>query len=222
MGGHGNYGGAICIMCGISFIFLAITVVFISLSCVRFIPIMNNSKKAEPLIGTRENLIHYNYTQEYDEECEDNLISFLNEGIYETFNLKIEQIHKYSKGLIYILFIIIGLEVITIIIFLCIFCVKSDKMEKILFIFGLLYILGLVLNIIFFILLSIYYFKGKYKELENFAYCGFFDSNNFMETYDYIFEIKKNFKKGFIFDIIFISLIFVLIIIGVILKIICK
>ena len=51
-----------------------------------------------------------------------------------------------------------------------------------------------------------YYYKGKYGDFEEFGGCYFFDKNKFMEEYDFIFKIKKNFKKVCIINIISISL----------------
>ena len=211
----------IFVILGISII---ISIVCIILSCVWLFPVMNNSKKKEPPIEIRESLILSNSNLE-NAECVDNLYSFIDKGAYETFNINMKEIHKYSTGLISILFIIIGGNLIAFITFLICACQNpnsvSDLVKSICFCGGLLYILGSILNLIFFIILSVYYYKGKYKGLEDFSKCNIFDYNDFMDIYGFIFKIQKNYKKIFITDIVFICLNFCLFLFTIIL-IICS
>ena len=183
------------------------SVVCIILGWVWLFPVMNNSEKNER-IEKAQSLILYRSDIEYSDKCINNLDLFLKNGTYETFNINMKRIHKYSKGLLFILFIIIGSNVISFIAFInCACCSNSTDFTKFIFCCGcLLYILGTILNLIFFILLSVYYYKGKFKEFEEFSKCGFIDSKKFMETYDFIFIIHKNYQKVFIVDLIFICL----------------
>ena len=153
-------------------------------------------------------MVLYKSNSEFRSECDYNLDSFLDEGAYETFNIKMKQIHKYSTGLISILFIEIGLNIIAYVAVFILAIVKSDS-DAIALIFichKLLDIIVSILNLIFFIILSVYYYKGKYKEFENFSNCYFFDYDNFMDIYGCVFKVQKNYKKVFILDIIFLSL----------------
>ena len=188
---------------------LGISIIFITLNCVWLFPVMNNSKKKEPPIEIRESLVLYRSNSEENAyECNNNLDSYLEKGAYETFNIKMNQIHKFSTGLISILLIEVGLGVIAFTIIIILVIVKQNS-EAVIWVYlsdKLLDMLLSLLNLIFFIILSVYYYKGKYKELEDFSNCYFFDNNNFMEIYGSVFEVQKNYKKVFILDIIFISL----------------
>ena len=197
-------------LCVILILTLGIPVVFITLNCVWLFPVMNNSKKKEPPMETRESLVLYNSNSEYTYECNNNLDSFLEKGAYETFNINMKQIHKFSTGLISILLIEVGLSVIGFITIIILAIVKpdSDAVVWIYCCYKLLDTLLSLLNLIFFIILSVYYYKGKYNEFKDFSNCYFFDYNNFMENYGSVFEVQKNYKKVFILDIIFICLSF--------------
>ena len=197
-----------CIICTILIITLSISVIFITLNFVWLFPVMNDSKKKEPPNEIRQSLILYESNSGIQYDCDYNLISFLDKGAFETFNIKMKQIHKYSTGLISILFIDIGLSVIAFVAIIILTIVKSNS-DATVFIYccqKLLNALCEILNLIFFILLSVYYYKGKYKELEDFSTCYFFDYDRFMDTYDFIFKVQKNYKKVFILNIIFLSL----------------
>ena len=185
---------------------IVIAVLFLTLNFVWMFPIMNNSKKDEPSIETRYSLISYynrksktnfRFLEYSDVKCDDVLPDFLEKGVYETFNIKMSKVYKFSKAYIIILFIQLGIIVLAIVI---------------LFITGIAFIYtcidGIIslINLIFFIILSVYYKKGEYDDLEEFGGCYFFKKDEFMDVYEYIFKMDKNFKKAFIFNIVFISL----------------
>jgi len=65
-----------------------------------------------------------------------------------------------------------------------------------------------LLNLIFFILLSVYFYKGKIDEFKDFSECFFFDKMNFDKTFEYIYLIYKNCKKIFIVDLIYLCISF--------------
>ena len=102
----------------IIFINLVISLTLIILNFVWLFPVMNNSKKEEPLVEN-ENILVPNYINlDLDSlrsskgDCEKNLYDIYEDGVYETFNFKMKEIHKYSTGLVSILFIQIGLDII--------------------------------------------------------------------------------------------------------------
>lgn len=115
-------------------------------------------------------------------------------------------IHKFSKGLLVIFFIEIGdivLFFIGIIIgiiinkeeaVLCSTCLKLC-----------LDILISILNLIFFILLSVNYYQSSFKDFEDFGIC-YYLNGDFSSTYQYIFNLMKDFNKVFILNIVFLSL----------------
>jgi hypothetical protein len=60
--------------------------------------------------------------------------------------------------------------------------------------------------LIFFILFSVYFYKGKIDDFKYFRECSFFDERNFNKAYDYIFLVYKNSLKVFIVNLIYISI----------------
>ena len=173
---------------------------------------MNNSKKDESLVEIGSllavNVANLDSLRASKDNCENNLYNSMEEGVYKTFNFKMKEIHKYSTGLVSILFIQIGLFIIIFIWgFLLLMMTSSAKGWG--SIFGTLYIFYLILsqiaailNLVFFILLSVYYYKGKIDEFKDFRECNFFDEANFNKTYEYIFLVYKNCKRVFIVDLI--------------------
>ena len=119
----GDTGMTICVLV----IRIIIALAFVALNLVWLFPVMNNSKKDEPPIEKlscflpNKNNLRYLDSSEID--CDSKGEEFSEKGAYETFNFKMKQIHKYSKGLIAIFFIQAGLVVLFVLIFIiCLFC----------------------------------------------------------------------------------------------------
>ena len=197
----------------IIFINLAISLTLIILNFVWLFPVMNNSKKEEPLVEN-ENILVPNYNNlDLDSlrsskgDCEKNLYDIYEDGVYETFNFKMKEIHKYSTGLVSILFIQIGLDIIYIVGLFISFLIDSENCGGIIVILYLILPkIALLLNLIFFILFSVYFYKGKIDDFKFFSECSFFDERNFNKTYDYIFIVYNNCKKAFIVNLIYLSI----------------
>lgn len=104
-------------------------------------------------------------------------------------------IHKYSKILIIVLFIQVGVNGLALIIlFLTDLAIIYTTIDEII----------AIINAIIFIILSVNYYKGKYNDFEDFSECYFLNKEEFIDAYQHIFIIQKNFKKFFIFNIVFI------------------
>ena len=96
---------------------------------------------------------------------------------------------------------------------LCLFCaflresafgkeeVKNFMLDSLAF-----FIIIFILNLIFFILLSVYYYKGNYGNFLDFRECEFIDVDNFDNIYGYISKVFKNCK--IIFASYLIALVF--------------
>ena len=202
-----------CLSNCITFINLAISLTLIILNFVWLFPIMNNSKKEEPLV---ENgiILAPNYDNlDLDSlrfskgDCDQNLYGIYEDGVYETFNFKMKEIHKYSTGLVSILFIQIGFDIIYIIGFIIAVLIDSENCGAIILILYLILPkIVLLLNLIFFILFSVNFYEGKIDDFKYFRECSFFDETNFNKTYDYIFLVYKNCKKVFIVNLIYLCL----------------
>jgi hypothetical protein len=197
----------------IIFINLVISLTLIILNFVWLFPVMNNSKKEEPLVEN-ENILVPNYINlDLDSlrsskgDCEKNLYDIYEDGVYETFNFKMKEIHKYSTGLVSILFIQIGLDIIYIVGLFISFLIDSEACGGIIVLFYLILPkIASLINLIFFILFSVYFYKGKIDDFKFFSECSFFDERNFNKTYDYIFIVYNNCKKAFIVNLIYLSI----------------
>jgi len=166
--------------------------------------IMLNSKKKEPSMETRYsvlnnsydwnltdwNLSDWNYTES---KCtEEQLGNFLENGVYVTFNFKMKKINRYSKGLLSLAFIGAFFS-------LCLFASMQfayiDREEKVgLYLCSLYNVIIFILDLIFFILLSVYYYKGKYGDFLDFRECDFIDIDSFNDNYGYISKVFKHCK----------------------------
>ena len=120
-----------CFRAVIIIISIVLSIVFVTLNLVWLFKVMNNSNKEEPSQEKRISLLNANidgYLNHQNEECLKMVNQFIDEGIYETFNFKIKHINKYSKGLLSLFFIQIGI-VFLIIIGIIIFIIL-DSEEK--------------------------------------------------------------------------------------------
>jgi hypothetical protein len=158
-------------------------------------PVMVNSGKDEP---SEDFPITSNPT-ESDGICKEYLDKFINEevGVYEAFNFKMKNIHKYSLGLVCLLIIQPGLILLLVLIFALInsFCFNGKCGNSFYGIIdGLKYLIFLLI-ILFYVLLQVNYNKSKNKDFEDFSKCLFIDSDEFSEKYDNIFKVIKNMTK---------------------------
>ena len=188
------------IVCSLFLIRIGLSALFLSLNFVWIYPIKNNSNKEEPSADIRSSLISNSYSnsktlENSDADCDVNLQNFIENGAYETFNIKMTNIQKYSKIFITLLFIQVGINGLAIIIlFLTSLAIIYTTIDEII----------AIINTIIFIILSVNYYKGKYDDFENFSECYFLNKEEFRDTYQHIFIIQKNFKKFFILNIVFI------------------
>ena len=58
-----------------------------------------------------------------------------------------------------------------------------------------------IINLIVFILFSVYYHKGKINDFRDFSKCNFFTQSYFEESFNYIFIVYDNCKKVFFINI---------------------
>jgi len=188
------------LVCGLFLTRLGLSILFLTLNFVWIYPIKTNSKIEEPSDDKRSSLISNSYSnskslENSDVDCDTRLPDFLEKGAYETFNIKMTNIHKYSKIFIIILYIQVGVNGLALIIlFLTNLAIIYTTIDEII----------AIINAIIFIILAVNYNKGKYNDFEDFSECYFLNKEEFTESYQHIFIIKKNFKKFFIFNIVFI------------------
>ena len=74
------------------------------------------------------------------------------------------------------------------------------------YIFALIRIILSILDLIFFIIISVNYYKSNFDDFEDFSECKYFIDTDFNKDYDFVFVVKRNFKKFFILTLITIGL----------------
>ena len=189
------------------FIILASSFVLIILELIWITPVMKNSKK-EPLFEIGSSLLpkyeHKGSLAISEGNCEKYLYNSLKNGVYETFNFKMKEIHKYSTGI----FVIFILQISFGLIIILSACGNGfDECQLVVFVIG--FIITLLLNFIFFILFSVFFYKRKIDEFKDFSKCSFFDETNFNYIFGFVFSVYKNGKKAFIVDLLFVILNFI-------------
>ena len=117
-----------------------------------------------------------------------------------------KDINKFSKGLISINFIDMGLVILTIIFCIIFAFIDQEKVKTILSLYKTLNYLSSLLNLVFFVIISVYYYERKTKEFENFGKCESLDKENFNKIYEYIFIVYDNYFKVFVVNLISLSI----------------
>ena len=189
------------------FIILASSFVLSILELVWITPVMKNSKK-EPLFEIGSSLLpkyeHKGSLAISEGNCEKYLYNSLKNGVYETFNFKMKEIHKYSTGI----FVIFILQISFGLIIILSACGNGfDECQRVISV--ICFIITLLLNFIFFILFSVFFYKRKIDEFKDFSKCSFFDETNFNNIFGFVFSVYKNGKKAFIVDLLFVILNFI-------------
>ena len=157
--------------------------------------LLHNAKN-EP--KDRIRYINQNFTNYYTEGefCYDNYEQFIISGALNTFDIPLKKIKKYTRALLGTMFISIGSIILAIICF-----ILGKKFGSCGLAFGMLFylffILSVILNIAFAIVLAHYYFKGKYNDFEECSRCRFL-TKKFRTDYDFVFKIKNEFKMPFV------------------------
>lgn len=174
--------GAGCISTIIFLVTIVTSLIFLILNLVWLFRVMNNSKKGEPSQEKRLSLLIINtndYLDSGNGECIKRVEPFIEDGVYRTFDFKMKDINKFSKGLISINFIDMGLVILTIIFCIIFAFIDQEKVKTILSLYKTLNYLSSLLNLVFFVIISVYYYEGKTKEFENFGKCELLDKENF-------------------------------------------
>ena len=187
---------------------LSIISLVIFILCLTWLYKVKNNAKNEPT--NRSSYISddpLNYYIEGD-FCYDNYLNYPSKGAFNIFDLRMKKIKKYAKALITTYLITVIVTVLTFIYSIVGEALFKNK-KKCLAIFSLLIFLIVlvvsILSLVFFIILSVNYFKGKFDKFEDFSECKYLN-NQFKSDYHFVSVVKDNFKKFFILNIIGIVL----------------
>ena len=127
----------------------------------------------------------------------------MTKGAFDDLDIRMTKIHKYSKALIYIFFI----DLMFVIFYIILDIIRKRKeFGCIEYIFALIRIILSILDLIFFIIISVNYYKSNFDDFEDFSECKYFIDTDFNKDYDFVFVVKRNFKKFFILTLISIGL----------------
>ena len=134
--------------------------------------------------------------------CFDHYQSFLDKGVFEDLNIRMKKIRKFSLATIIVFSISFGLIFISLI--MIIIGIIAECPKNYFLIIPILAILGFLASIvsfIFFIILSVHYFKSNFDDFDKFGDCEYLNPN-FDKDYDFINVVKDNYLKYFIVYII--------------------
>ena len=188
--------GSKVLKCVTFIIELAFLVVFIV--CTTFLFKVNRDAKDEPTSRGRYIADDpYNYYTD-EEFCINHYEPYIYNGAFKEFNLRIKKIKKFSIILIVILFVKMAVSILATFLGLC---GQSAKCSCFIYLLLILSSIAELLFLIFFIIISVHYFKSKFGRFDTFSECKYL-GRNFGTDYDFVFDLKKSFKIFFILGII--------------------
>ena len=142
------------------------------------------------------------------EFCYTHFQPYVQVGAFEDFDIRMDEIEKYSLAFIITNFIPFAIVIINIIGgLLCLICTCAAAILKLFAcILGILNLVTSLLSFIFFIILSAHFYKSNFDDLEDFGNCEYMNKTRFFNDYDFAFIVEDNFKRFFIIYIIIIVL----------------
>ena len=190
---------------------LSIVILVLSILCLIWIIKVYNQAKDEPI-----NRIKYinegdgYYDEQYNQGdfCYDHYESFLVIGAFDDFDIRMKKIRKFSLAIIVTFFISFAISLLNLGLVLGGTLCPGKILSIISLILGIISIISSLLAFIFFIILSVHYFKSNFGDFEEFENCLYINSY-FYNDYDFVYIVKKNYKRYFIvYLIIFVLGIF--------------
>ena len=142
------------------------------------------------------------------EFCYTHFQPYVQVGAFEDFDIRMDKIEKFSLAFIITNFIPFAIVIINIIAFLlCLICTCAAAILQLFAcILRILNLLTSLLSFIFFIILSVHFYKSNFDDLEDFGNCEYMNKTRFFNDYDFAFIVEDNFKRFFIIYIIIIVL----------------
>ena len=188
--------------------FQLISLVIVILCIILLFKVRNNAKQ-EP-----ENRFNYTddntFLNEYSEGdfCYNHYTPYITDGAFIDFDLRMKKIRKFSTALLIAYFILLFLLVLSMIIAImyktC--CNTHEKcISCLLILIFFTNILVFILCLVFFIILSVHYFKSKFNDFKDFSKCHYL-GNGFRKDYNFVSVVKDNYLKVFVLNIIFLFL----------------
>ena len=185
---------------------ISLAVIVLSILCIVWIAKVYKNAKDEPTDRVKYYYDENNHQIEISEIpysqgefCHDHFQSFLAKGAFEDLDVRMKKIRKFSLASIILVCISFGLVIINLIIILLLVLCKcgQDAFIIILPILLILSLLSSLLAFIFFIILSVHYFKSNFDDFDKFSDCTYLASY-FHKDYDFVHVVKDNYLKYFI------------------------
>ena len=170
---------------------------------------VRNNAKEEPVdrsLYVQQDIFETVYT--VGDFCYDHYNPYITNGAFQEFNIKMKNIRKYSTALLILFFISVVLSILSLFIAVlyktC--CSSHEKCVSILLtiiFFGNVIIC--ILSLVFFIILSVNYFRSHFDDFKDFSKCKYLN-NAFKADYNFVFVVKDNYIKFFVLYLISIFL----------------
>ena len=179
----------------IKIIFGIITIAILIAGIIFCVKIKKNSKD-EP---TDRDKYLINDKLDYYEKgdfCENHRNTFIEVGALKDFDINMKKIHRFSNGLLWTYIISLILTVLSLGLTFCL-----DPNYCIICVLEIVRTLNSILNIVFLILLGIYYGKSQFGHFDEFSKCLYLN-NLYNKDYDFVYVVKKNYHKLLILTII--------------------
>ena len=136
------------------------------------------------------------------EFCYDHYQAFLDKGAFEDLDIRMKKIKKFSLAIIITFSISFGLTFISLImIIIGLIAECRENYFLVIPIIALLGYLASIVSFIFFIILSVHYFKSNFDDFDKFRDCEYLNPS-FDKDYDFVDVVKDNYLKSFIVYII--------------------
>ena len=134
--------------------------------------------------------------------CYDHYQAFLDKGAFEDLDIRMKKIKKFSLAIIITFSISFGLTFISLImIIIGLIAECRENYFLVIPIIALLGYLASIVSFIFFIILSVHYFKSNFDDFDKFRDCEYLNPS-FDKDYDFVDAVKDNYLKYFIVYII--------------------
>ena len=134
--------------------------------------------------------------------CYDHYQAFLDKGAFEDLDIRMKKIKKFSLAIIITFSISFGLTFISLImIIIGLIAECRENYFLVIPIIALLGYLASIVSFIFFIILSVHYFKSNFDDFDKFRDCEYLNPS-FDKDYDFVDVVKDNYLKSFIVYII--------------------
>ena len=202
---------------------LSLASIVLSILCIVWLAKVYKNAKNEPTDRLNyyldENNVQIINSYNPGKFCHEHYDPFLEKGAFEDLDVRMKKIRKFSLASVILIGISFGLTIINILIIIIgLLCQCNEDFFKIML--PIILILSLFCSIIafiFFIILSVHYFKSNFDDFDKFSECDYINPM-FDKDYDFVHTVKDNYLKYFIVHLVLFVLNIIDYLIGRIMK----